>query len=75
MKIPYTAFTTKHKNLNLDTISKIEVWNPNVIAEPVALVAVGTSTGPVVGVVFCIGTVAAILWHRHRKSLPMRCAI
>lgn len=67
MKVPLTAFTKKCKEINLNTIRKIEVWNPNVIAKQGALVAVGTSTGPIMGVILCMGTAIVVVWHMQRK--------
>ena len=71
LKIPITAFQWKNPNLNLDTVCKIEMWCPNLIVRQCALISVGTSTGPALGIALCLGTVAAGIFRRNR-ALRMR---
>lgn len=68
MKLPMTAFQLKNPGLDLDAVSKIEMWCPNLIVRQLALISVGTSTGPIVGILLCLGVVALILF-RHRDKL------
>jgi uncharacterized protein (TIGR04145 family) len=46
--------------------SQIKLRMPNVGGETIELV--GTSTGPVLGLVLCIAMVIAVLWYRSKKA-------
>ncbi|QOX63069.1 hypothetical protein FRZ06_06795 [Anoxybacterium hadale] len=65
MKLPMAAFQLKNPGLNLDNVSKIEMWCPNLIVRQLALISVGTSTGPIAGILLCLGMVALILFFRN----------
>ena len=65
MKIPIEQFAKQNRNIKLDEIRDIELFNHNLMYRRIRVT--GTSTGPIIGIAASVVPVAAILLYRKRK--------